>query len=181
MNLGCGQAGTEEQGRHPQPPTVRTPTGLSEGGIYSEGFFPPHSQPNTLAETGRLDLVHVGERLHNNRVRCTVLVLIPKVNEDTRWIELIEVVWKVVEAVIDARIKTVVQCNDVLYGFCKRRGMGTAIMEIKLAQELASVYQYALFLKLIYIKKAYNNLDCGWLLQILAGYGAVPKMWGILA
>ena len=109
------------------------------------------------------------------------MVLIPKVNEDTRWIELIEVVWKVVEAVIDTRIKTVVQCNDVLYGFCKRRGMGTAIMEIKLAQELASVYQYALFLKLIYIKKAYNNLDCGWLLQILAGYGAVPKMWGILA
>ena len=115
MNLGCGQAGTEEQGRHPQPPTVRTPTGLSEGGIYSEGFFPPHSQPNTLAETGRLDLVHVGERLHNNIIRWTVLVLIPKVNSDTQEIRLMEVMCKVFKAVTDNRIKTAVHYHDFLH------------------------------------------------------------------
>ena len=35
----------------------------------------------------------------------TVLVLIPKNNPDTWGIGLLEVVWKVVEAVIDTRIK----------------------------------------------------------------------------
>ena len=37
---------------------------------------------------------------------CTILVLIPKGSNYTWGIELLEVMWKVVEAFIDTRIKT---------------------------------------------------------------------------
>ena len=47
----------------------------------------------------------------------TVLVLIPKVNADNGGIRMLEIVWKVVEAVIDTQIKAVVQFHDVLHGF----------------------------------------------------------------
>ena len=53
---------------------------------------------------------------------------------------MLEVVWKVMEAVIDARIKIVVQFHDVLHGFCTGRDAGTVIIELKLAHELESVY-----------------------------------------
>ena len=49
-------------------------------------------------------------------------------------IGLMEVMWKVVEAVIYIRIKIVVQFHDVLHMFCAGTGTGIAIMEIKLAQ-----------------------------------------------
>ena len=69
----------------------------------------------------------------------SVLLLIPKGNGDTRGVGLLDVVWKVVEAVIDTHIKTVVKFHGFLHGFCAGIGTGTAIMEIKFAQELASV------------------------------------------
>ena len=60
----------------------------------------------------------------------TVLVIIPKVNSANQGIRLLEVVWKVVEEVIDTRIKSVVQFHDILHGFCAGRGKGTNIMEL---------------------------------------------------
>ena len=72
-----------------------------------------------------------------------------------------KVVWNLVETVIDYRIKTVVQFYDVLHGFCAVRGAGTAIMELKIAQELASVDQDPLFLVFLYLINSCNNLDCG--------------------
>ena len=47
---------------------------------------------------------------------------------DTQGIDLLEVVWKLVEAVIDTRIKPVVQFHDVFHRFSAGRGAGTAIM-----------------------------------------------------
>ena len=109
------------------------------------------------------------------------MLIITKCNTDTWGIRLLEVVWKVVEAVIDTRINTVVQFHDVLHGFCAGRGTGTSIMELKITQELESVDQYSLFLVLFDLRKAYNNLYLGRLIQTLAGYGAVPKLRGLLA
>ena len=58
----------EEQVRRPHSHMGRTPTGMSQGVISGEGFcLPP--QHNLLAETGRLDSVHVVERLHPNGTR----------------------------------------------------------------------------------------------------------------
>ena len=114
------------------------------------------------------------------KLGCTVLVLILKETTNTWEIGLLELVWKVVKVVIDNRIKLVVKLYDVLYVFCAGMGTGTAIMEHKLVQELASVDQDPLFSVLLDLRKAYNNLDQGRLLQNLEGYGAGPKLWGLL-
>ena len=67
-----------------------------------------------------------------SRMLLTIIVLIPKGNSgDFRGIGLLEVVWKVVEKIINARLK----CNplhDALHGFRLGRGCSTAIMEVKL-------------------------------------------------
>ena len=110
-----------------------------------------------------------------------MLVLISKGNADTRRIALLEVVWKVVEAVIDTQIKSVVQLHYVLHGFCTGRGIGTAIMDLRLAQELENVYHDPIFLVFLDLRKLYDNLDRGRLLQTLEGYGAGPNLWGLLA
>ena len=103
------------------------------------------------------------------------MVLILKVNMDTRGIGLLEAIWKAVEVVIDARNKKVIQFHDFLHGFCAGSEAGTTIMEIKIAQELASVDQDPLFLLSLGLSKDYDNLDCGQLLQTLAGYGEELK------
>ena len=84
------------------------------------------------------------------------------------------------EVIIDTLIKKAVTYHDVLHRFRAGRGMGTAIMELKLAQELAIVGQYPLVLVLLDIIKAYNNLDCGQILKTLEGYLVGPKIQGIL-
>ena len=68
------------------------------------------------------------------------------------------------EVVIYNRIKTVLQFHNFM------NGTGTAIMELKLAQELASVYQDNLFLVFLNLSKMYNNLDQGILLQTIERY-----------
>ena len=67
-------------------------------------------------------------------------------NTYTRGIGLMKVVWIMVEAVIDTRIIIVVQFHDILHGFCAGKATWNAIMEIKLAQELACVEQDLLLL-----------------------------------
>ena len=53
-------------------------------------------------------------------------------------------------------------------------------MDLKLAQELASVDQHPLFLVLLELSKTYDNLDWGRLLKSLEGHGSVPKLQGLL-
>ena len=62
------------------------------------------------------------------------MILVPKGNIDTQWIGLLKVLWKVIGAIIDTRIKKAVTFHDVFNGFHVGRGMGTATMEIKFAQ-----------------------------------------------
>ena len=104
------------------------------------------------------------------------MVMTPKGNADAWALGLMEVVWKMVESVIDTRIETVVYFHDFLHGFRSGRGTGNAIMEIKLAQELASLDQYPLFRVLLDLRKAYENLDHGRLLQTLARCMLGPKL-----
>ena len=98
---------------------------------------------------------------------CTVLVIIPKGTTDTLGIRLLETLWKVVEVIIDNRLRDSLQFHDVLHGFWDGRETGTAIMDLKLAQELASVYHDPLFLVLLDLWKAYHILDRGRLIQTL--------------
>ena len=112
---------------------------------------------------------------------CNGLVKIPRVNADTGGLCMLEVLWKMVEAVIDTHILKVVQFHGFLHGFFAGRGAGTAIMELKLAQELENVDQSPHFMLFLYIIHAYNNLDRGRILNTLEGYGTGPKLQDLLA
>ena len=67
------------------------------------------------------------------------MILIPEGNLDTRGIGILEVLWKLMEAVIDTRINRILFFHYVHHGFRGGVGTGTSIVELKLAQELESV------------------------------------------
>ena len=83
---------------------------------------------------------HTGET--PQELGWTILVLIPNGTTDTIGISMLETLWKVVEALIDTCLRASLQMNNILHGFRKGIGMGTAIMELKLAHELASIDKY---------------------------------------
>ena len=55
-----------------------------------------------------------------------------------------------------------------------------AVMELKIAQELASIDQDSLFLVLLDVRKAYDTVDKERLLITLEGYSAVPCLCGLV-
>jgi hypothetical protein len=57
-----------------------------------------------------------------------------------------------------------------------KRGVGTAMIEAKLAQQLAWVEQEPLFQVFVDLCKAYDHLNCAKCLQIMTGYGVGPKL-----
>ena len=82
------------------------------------------------------------------------MILATKFNTDTRGIGLLGVLCKAVEAIIGTCIKKVMTFHDVLHVFCIGRGMGTSIVELKRAQELASVDQDPIFLVFLDLRKS---------------------------
>ena len=111
----------------------------------------------------------------------TLLVLIPKRKTDTQIIDLLELLRKVVEAIIEIRLRVNVLLHKVLHGFCAGRGTGTEILKPKLAMELDSLDQDPLFLVLIELQKAHNTVDCGRLQTNLEKYGNGPHMCRLLS
>ena len=103
------------------------------------------------------------------------MVLIPKGGGGYRGIGLLEPIWKVIEVIMDKRLNEV-EFRDSLHGFRAGRGTGTAIIEAKLAQQLAFREQAPLYGVFIDLRKAFNSMDRGRCLEVLEGYGASPKM-----
>jgi hypothetical protein len=104
-----------------------------------------------------------------------IIVLLPKGGGDYRGIGLLDPIWKVVEKVMVARL-SVIKLHDCLHGGLPCRGTGTAIMEVKLQQQLAWVEQAPLYQIYLDLRKAYDALDRGRCLEILAGYGVGPNL-----
>ena len=100
----------------------------------------------------------------------TIVVLIPKGGGDYHGIGLLEVSWKVIEGVIDGRLKGVA-LHDSLHGFREKRGCGTGIMEAKLTQQLAFVEQCPLYGVFLDLRKAYDAMDRSRCLLILKDCG----------
>ena len=64
----------------------------------------------------------------------TVVVCIPKgTSGNFRGIGLLEVIWNLLEKVLDARLSEI-ELHDYLHGFCAKRGCGTGILEAMLTQ-----------------------------------------------
>ena len=54
----------------------------------------------------------------------TILFLIPKGNTYTRGIGLLEMLWKIVKAIIDTCLWDSIQFHNLLHKFCVGRGIG---------------------------------------------------------
>ena len=68
-----------------------------------------------------------------------MVVLIPKGEKDYRGIGLVEVMWKVVVAILNCRFTASITFHHALHGFRSGRGTGTATLEAKLLQQLAAL------------------------------------------
>ena len=67
------------------------------------------------------------------------MVLISKGKTEYRGIGLVEVMWKVVAAILHRRLTTAITYHDALHGFRAVRGTGTATLEANLLQQLAAM------------------------------------------
>ena len=69
----------------------------------------------------------------------------------------------------DTHICASLQFHDVLHRFRDGRGIVAAIMELNLAQDLASKYHDPLFLVFLDLRKAYGTIDRDLLIHTLEG------------
>ena len=109
----------------------------------------------------------------------TILVLILKGGGDYRGIGLLEVAWKVIEGVVDGRLKGVA-FHDSLHGFREKRGCGTGIMEVKLTQQLAFIEQCPLYGIFLDLCKTYDVMDRSRCLLILKDRGVGFKTFRLI-
>ena len=103
------------------------------------------------------------------------VVLITKGKKDYRGIGLVEVMWKVVVAILNLRLTASITYHNFLHGFRADRGTGTATLDAKLLQQLASLREEFLYVISLDLHKAYDALDRSRCLEILEGYGVGPK------
>ena len=113
-------------------------------------------------------------------VTWQAVVLIPKEKKDYWGIGLVEVVWKVVAAILNRRFKYSITYHDALHGFRAGRGTGTATLEAKLLQQLAAMREEVLYVILLDLTKAYDALDRSRCLEILEGYDFGPNARSLL-
>ena len=108
------------------------------------------------------------------------VVLIPKGKRDYRRIGLVEVMWKVVAAILDRRLTASIAYHDFLHIFQAGRSTGTATLKAKLLHNLASLREEVLYVIFLDLHKAYEALDRSWCLEILEGYGVGPRACWLL-
>ena len=88
-----------------------------------------------------------------------MVVLIPKGKKDYRGIGLVEVMWKVVAAILNHRFTSSITYHNALREFRAGRGTGTATLEAKLLQQIAALREEVLYVIFLDLTKAYNALD----------------------
>ncbi len=104
-----------------------------------------------------------------------IVVLLPKGGRDYRGIGVLELLWKMVERIMDQHLNAL-PLHEALHGCWNRHGTGMAILEAKLAQQLAHLEQEPVYGVFLDLKKVFNAMDRERCLQILEGYGVGPNM-----
>ena len=127
-----------------------------------------------------IELVFTGNPLPKS-FGVGILVLIPKGMPDQyRGIALLEVIYKLVSAIINRRLTEKITFHDAVHGFRVGRGTNTAIIELKLRMQLAQRTTKPLYFVFLDLKKAYDTLDRGRTLKILKGYGLGENLCRII-
>ena len=110
-----------------------------------------------------------------------VVVLIPKGDSGNyHGIGLLHPIWNIMEKILDARLVKL-ECHDCMHGFLAGRGTGTAILEAKLAVQLAYKEQVPLYGIFIDIHKAFDTMDCRQCIRILRDRGVGEKALNLIA
>ena len=126
------RAEKEESASEGEDRATATETGGLEDTVTQEG-----------AEnwTRFMDLVQTsfGEGELAEEATWQAVVLITKGKKDHRGIGLVELMWKVVVAILNLRFTASITYHDFLHGFRVDRGKGTAILEANLLQQLAAL------------------------------------------
>ena len=86
-----------------------------------------------------------------------------------------ELMWKVVAAILNRRFTFSITYHDAPHGFRAVRGTGTAALEAKLLQQLADLREEVLYVIFLDLTQAYDALDRSKCLDILEGYGVGPN------
>jgi len=110
----------------------------------------------------------------------SIQVLLPKSNGGARGIELLEVARKLMESIIDTRVKEVIEFHDCLHGFRSGRGTDISIVEAKLIQQMAAIAGEALFECFIDLRQAFDSVDHEEGLTMLEDRGAGPNLLRLL-
>jgi hypothetical protein len=103
---------------------------------------------NAVWETGRI----------SQQLGWVIIILIPIGSCDYRGIGLLEPVWKIIERVMDQRLKAIA-FYESLHGCRDGKGTGTAVIQAKLAQQLAHLEQCPFYGILLDLKKACHVMD----------------------
>ena len=104
-----------------------------------------------------------------------MLLLFPKVGGEFRGIGVVQIFWKALLGVINHQIGVSVKFYDMFHGFWLLQGIGTAYLKVKLLRHLVSMSKEVLYKVFLDLRMAYYYLDREWCLDILVGYGIVPR------
>jgi hypothetical protein len=91
----------------------------------------------------------------------------------------LEPIWKCIEWVIDHQLDAI-ELHGSLHGCCSKRGTGTTIIKVKLAQQLLYLKLKPFYGVFLDLWKAFDAMDKERSIMFLEGYGAGPWMiWPI--
>ena len=88
-----------------------------------------------------------------------ILILTLNGNTENQGIGLLDVLWKVIESIIDTCINKALTLHEIIHEFQSGRGTGTSSVDINLTQELESVDQDPLLLVFLDLRKVHEKLD----------------------
>ena len=118
--------------------------------------------------------VDFGEGLLAKDSTWKTVVLISKGKGYYHGIDLVEVMWKVVAAILNHRLTASINYHDFLHGFRAGRGTDTATLKAKLLHQLAALREEFLYMIFLDLHKVYSALDRSRCLEILEVYGMGP-------
>jgi hypothetical protein len=104
-----------------------------------------------------------------------IVLLLKRGGGDYHGIGLLEPCRKVLKKSMVKQI-ALIKFHDCLHGGLPKRGTGTASIEAKLAQQLEWRDQCPLYEIYVDLKKAYDAINRGCMMEILKAYGVGPKL-----